>query len=257
MPTRRRDEARITSSPAGLTRAERLKNRLRLAAAAAAVNDHNADDDNDDNDDDCDIKNDNNTEDNEEAHDKDDDALYENPYVAYRARKIARNEQRLRDLGLPVSSHSSSNNVGVDDVEEDDSIDNDPHDENYVNDEDNVEDDDDEGVDEEDDDNGGGKLPPNSSMRVHPGSGLYYSDDDAKMDEVFDDDYNAKYFSSIPSEDVQARRRTRVKGGPNLPPNATKKEKAERKAYTDRQRRSNYAKMKAAHKKMSPHIQSG
>jgi len=101
-------------------------------------------------------------------------------------------------------------------------------------------------------DDGGGKLPPSSSMRVKPGSGLYYSDDDAKMDEVFDDQYRAKYFSNIPSEDYRVRGRNRVKGGPDLPPNATDEQKAIRKAFTDKTRRLNYAKMKAANTKASP-----
>ena len=147
-------------------------------------------------------------DDNNAKHADDEDVHGKNPYLAYRAGKIARNERRLRELGLPVPSHSSTDNVGVDDVEEVDSIDNDPRDEDYVDNEDNFEDDDDGEVNDEDDNDGGGKLPPNSTTRVQPGSGLYYSDDDTKLDEVFDDEYHAKYFSSIPSEDVLARRRT-------------------------------------------------
>ena len=205
MPSRRRDaKASTTSSP----REERLKNRRRIAAAAAANNNKDDADDKiaDDHHDVCDVKNNNNKDNVEEA--VDENGLDENPYLVYRAGKIARNERRLRELGLPVPSHSSTDNVGVDDVEEVDSVDNDPLDEDYVDNDDNFEDDDDGEVNDEDDDNGGGKLPGNSSARLQPGSGLYYSDDDTKLDEVFNDEYRAKYFSSIPSEDVLARRRT-------------------------------------------------
>ena len=154
MPSRRRDaKASTTSSPAGLTRAERLKNRLRIAAAAAANNNKDDADDKiaDDHHNLCDVKNNNNKDNVEEA--VDENGLDENPYLVYRAGKIARNERRLRELGLPVPSHSSTNNVGVDDVEEVDSVDNDPLDEDYVDNDDNFEDDDDWEVIDDDDDN--------------------------------------------------------------------------------------------------------
>ncbi len=62
-------------------------------------------------------------------------------------------------------------------------------------------------------------------MRVKAGEGLYYRDDDDLMDEVFDDDYNDKYFSSIPGEEgVTYGGCTRVLGGPQPNPNATSAE---------------------------------
>jgi hypothetical protein len=75
----------------------------------------------------------------------------------------------------------------------------------------------------------------------------------AKMDEVFDDVYREKYFTNIPSEDYRVHGLNRVKGGPDLPPNATKHEKAVCKAFADKTRRLNYAKMKEANTKTSPH----
>ena len=338
------DNASTTSSTAGLTRAERLANRQRVAVAAQALinvknptvvssplsaggsppvrsrgrslhlsnlneeddeskddahandedNDDQSDDDSDDNDqsDDDDDKNvedaDADEDDNVDHDNANDDAHGENEYLAYRARKIARNESKLRALGLAVPSHATSN-TAVEDLVDDtnDSVDNDRNNEDYTDhpDDDDGDDEDDgplstagmiweaqkrsaetlpfragewqgDGPSRDDDNNngndGGGKLPPSGSMRVKPGSGLYYSDDDAKMDEVFDDQYRDKYFSNIPSEDYRARGRNRVKGGPDLPPNASNKEKAIRKAFTDKTRRLNYAKMKAANTKASP-----
>ena len=188
------DTASITSSAAGLTRAERLENRQRLAAAAqalilvknptevssplsagwspgvrrrgrlspalsklnedddeseddlqadfnaAADNNDNAgevdnDEDNDDNDDNA------NEDDRSGAHD---DAHDENPYLAFRARKIARNERKLRDLGLSVPSHASSDTVINVVVDMNGSIDNNRHEEDYVDHKDDKEDDDDD-----------------------------------------------------------------------------------------------------------------
>jgi hypothetical protein len=37
-------------------------------------------------------------------------------------------------------------------------------------------------------------------MRVMPGQGLYYREVDALLDEVFDDEYDEKHFTSIPSK---------------------------------------------------------
>ena len=82
---------------------------------------------------------------------------------------------------------------------------------------------------------------PKTSMRVKPGDGLYYPDDDAYEADVFNEDYDDKYRSSIPSEAAADRNRNRIMGGPQLPDNATRADyrhyKAERKAYTDSARR--------------------
>ena len=76
-----------------------------------------------------------------------------------------------------------------------------------------------------------------TSMRVKPGDGLYYPDDDAFEADVFNEDYDDKYCSSIPAEAACDRNCNRIMGGPQLPENASKANyrhyKAERKAYTD------------------------
>ena len=93
------------------------------------------------------------------------------------------------------------------------------------------------------DNDGGGECPPQSSMIVQAGEGLYYRGDDDLMDEVFDDDYNDKYFLSIPGEEGIARGCNRVLGGPQPNPNATSAElvryRAERKKFTDKKTSSN------------------
>jgi hypothetical protein len=65
------------------------------------------------------------------------------------------------------------------------------------------------------------------------------------MDKVFDNDYNNKYFLSIPGEEGVARGRNRVLGGPQLNPNATSAEliryRAERKKFTNKNRRQIFA----------------
>ena len=74
---------------------------------------------------------------------------------------------------------------------------------------------------------GGGKRGPTAS-------GLYYPDDDVLLDDVFDDDYMDKHFSSIPDEPASQRNRNRIMGGPQPPgPNATKEE---REAYENKQK---------------------
>jgi hypothetical protein len=57
---------------------------------------------------------------------------------------------------------------------------------------------------------------------------LYYSDDDAFLDEIFDDDYVEKHFLTILDEAACEcnHNRNRIMGGPQPPgPNATKEEK--------------------------------
>jgi len=84
------------------------------------------------------------------------------------------------------------------------------------------------------DDNGGGKYIPT-------GKGLYYPDDNALLDDIFDDDYVEKHFSFIPDEPACDRNRNRIVGGPQPPgPNATEEEKksykGKRKAFTNANR---------------------
>jgi hypothetical protein len=106
------------------------------------------------------------------------------------------------------------------------------------------------------DNDGGGKCPPQSWMRVQAGQGLYYRDDDALMDEVFDDDYKDKFFLSIPGEEGVARGRNRVLGGPQPNPNATSAEliryRAEQKKFTNKIRRQIFASLQATHAKFRP-----
>jgi hypothetical protein len=47
-----------------------------------------------------------------------------------------------------------------------------------------------------------------------PGQGLYYRDDDALLDDVFNEDYVEKNFSSIPNEAACDRYRNRIMGSP-------------------------------------------
>ena len=65
---------------------------------------------------------------------------------------------------------------------------------------------------------------PKTSMRVKPGDGLYYPDNDAFEADVFNEDYNDKYRSSIPAEATCDRNRNRIMGGPQPPDNAMRAE---------------------------------
>ena len=65
---------------------------------------------------------------------------------------------------------------------------------------------------------------PKTSMRVKPGDGLYYPDNDAFEADVFNEDYNDKYRSSIPAEAFCDRNRNRIMGGPQPPDNAMRAE---------------------------------
>ena len=70
----------------------------------------------------------------------------------------------------------------------------------------------------EDDNDGGGCSPT--------GKGLYYPDEDAFLDDIFDDDYVKMHFSTILDEPACDRIRNRIMGGPQPPgPNATEEEK--------------------------------
>jgi len=84
------------------------------------------------------------------------------------------------------------------------------------------------------DDNGGGECS-------QTGKGLYYFDDYAFLDDIFDDDYIEKNFSTIPDEPACNCNRNRIMGGPQPPgPNATEEEKksyeGKRKAFADANR---------------------
>ncbi len=82
-----------------------------------------------------------------------------------------------------------------------------------------------------DNDGGGGKCSPT-------GKGLYYPDDDAFLDDIFDDDYVKKHFSTITDKPACNRNRNRIMGGPRPPgPNALEEEKrsykGKQKAFTN------------------------
>jgi hypothetical protein len=103
----------------------------------------------------------------------------------------------------PMQRHVElSKNVdnNYDDNNNDDNNDDNDNDKDYKGIDDKDEDNNDDDVDDDDE---GGKCGPEEkpSMRVlPPGQGLYYRDDDALLDEVFDDEYDKKHFTSIPSE---------------------------------------------------------
>ena len=85
-------------------------------------------------------------------------------------------------------------------------------------------DDGDDGVNDGSD--GSGKFIVGGGKYIPSGKGLYYPDDDAFLDDIFDDDYVEKHFSSIPDEKACDRNRNRIMGGPQTPrPNATEEEK--------------------------------
>jgi hypothetical protein len=97
-----------------------------------------------------------------------------------------------------------------------------------------------------------------SKWRVRPGEGFYYQSDaeDAIFDDIFDEDYQEKHFSSIPNEPHYERSRNRILGGPQLDPNAQSNEKrrylAERKKFTDKTRRQLYKQMNTTDTPVSP-----
>jgi len=100
---------------------------------------------------------------------------------------------------------------------------------------------------------GGGKYIPS-------GKGLYYSDDDAFLDDIFDDDYVEKNFSSIPDEPACDRNRNRIMGGPQPPsPNASEEEKKsyerKQKAFTDANRCKLLAALSSVDMNVSPQKQ--
>jgi hypothetical protein len=93
-------------------------------------------------------------------------------------------------------------------------------------------------------------------MGVQAGEGLYYCDDDGLLGEVFDNDYDDKYFLSILGEEGVARGRNQVLRGPQLNPNATSAElvhyRADQKKFTDKNSRQIFALLQASHAKFSP-----
>jgi len=100
---------------------------------------------------------------------------------------------------------------------------------------------------------GGGECSPT-------GKGFYYSDDDAFLDDIFDDDYVEKHFSTIPDEPACDRNRNRIMGGPQPPgPNATEEEKnsyeGKQKAFTDANRRKLLAALSSVDMNVSPQKQ--
>ncbi len=78
----------------------------------------------------------------------------------------------------------------------------------------------------------------------------------ALLDEIFDDEYNEKHFTSIPSEAACDRNRNHIAGGPQRPDNPSKSDerfyKRDRKAYTDNQRRKLMKTLASVEMNMSP-----
>ncbi len=144
------------------------------------------------------------------------------------------------------------------------------------NDEDDDDSDDDGNNDEDDDSDydgdGGGKCDGEFNKVAKTGGvndgcntgsgrkGLYYPDDDAFLDDIFDDDYVEKHFSSIPDEKACDRNRNRIMGGPQPPsPDATEEEmktyERKRKAFTDANRRKLLAALSSVDMNVSPQKQ--
>ena len=124
-----------------------------------------------------------------------------------------------------VDNHNNDNN----DDDNNDNNDNNDKDNNYngFNDEDEDKGKDkDNGNDGDDgnDNDGGGKCGSGEkpSMRVMPVQDLYYREDDALLDEVFDEEYDKKHFTLIPSEAACDRNCNRITGGPQCPMNPNK-----------------------------------
>jgi hypothetical protein len=55
-----------------------------------------------------------------------------------------------------------------------------------------------------------------------PGQDLYYREDDALLEDIFDEEYDKKHFTSIPSEAACDRNRNCIAGGPQRPMNPRK-----------------------------------
>ena len=163
------------------------------------------------------------------------------------------------DVNSPRGEYVYSGDDSNDNNTDDDNDDDDSKDPDYkgIDDDDKANDDNDLD-DDVDDDDGGGKCGPGEkpSMRVKPGQGLYYRDDDALLDEIFDDEYNEKHFTSIPSEAACDRNRNCIAGGPQRPDHPSKSDerfyKRDRKAYTDNQRRKLMKTLASVEMNMSP-----
>ena len=110
----------------------------------------------------------------------------------------------------------------------------------------------------DDDNDNGGEESPGETKRVRPGEGFYYQSDvdDALLDDIFDEGYQDKHFSSIPNKPHYERSRNRILGGPQLNPNAMSNKKrrylAEQKQFTDKTRCQLYKQMNATDAPMSP-----
>jgi len=108
--------------------------------------------------------------------------------------------------------------------------------------------------------NDDGKAGVNDGINDGSGKGLYYPDDDAILDDIFDDDYVEKHFLSIPDEKACDRICNRIMGGPQPPsPNATEEEmksyERKRKAFTDTNRRKLLASLSSVDMNISPQKQ--
>ncbi len=92
------------------------------------------------------------------------------------------------------------------------------------------------------------------------GKGLYYPDDDAFLDDIFDDDYVEKHFLTIPDEPACDRNRNQIMGGPQPPgPNATEEEKksyeGKQQAFTGANRCKLFAALSSVDMNVSPQKQ--
>jgi hypothetical protein len=142
-------------------------------------------------------------------------------------------------------------------------VDSDGHNEEYFS---NIDDPDyeiDEDADDNDDDDGKddneggvkrsvgsrkGKTTKDLLMNTMPGRGLIYPEDNADLVNLFDEDYEEKNFTLIPSEAPFDRSRKRILGGPQRPitshmssskaKEAQQNYQSKRKAYTDKKRQN-------------------
>jgi hypothetical protein len=129
------------------------------------------------------------------------------------------------DVNSPRGEYVDNGNDDNDNNNYDDNDNDDSKDPDYKGIDDYDKDNDDNDLDDDvDDDDGGGKCGPGEkpSMRVKPGQGLYYRDDDALLDEIFDDEYDEMHFTSIQLEAACDRNRNRIAGGPQRPDNPSK-----------------------------------
>jgi hypothetical protein len=107
-----------------------------------------------------------------------------------------------------------------------------------------------------------GKTTKDPLMNTMPGRGLIYPEDNADLVNLFDEDYEEKNFSSIPSEEPFDWSRNPILGGPQRPitlhMSSSKAKEVQRnylskqKAYTDKKRRNLIHELSAVDVSSSP-----